>query len=283
MSGSGGEAASASAPAAATPDAPTTTTTTTGDAAASPEDIAAEAAREVAEEVTRARAERVEAAEAAKKAMAATKEAAPAVAKEEEAENAAAPPPPLEGEVAEPLDGPRNGRSVGARLGLVNVSRALGERLGPLRSVLEEALREDAVARHDAALYEELGRILREEDPMAAVDLYCSFPFRGDNDFEENALRLAAINVLLAQRQLEDPRLAPLLISLGKGFGVRQIEKEVDVLSRAGHTEVCKAIYMAVTGLSEENSRGFFQSKGWADSYTSAQVAAGRGQRRLQL
>ena len=118
---------------------------------------------------------------------------------------------------------------------------------------------------------------------MAAVDLYCSFPFQGDDDFEENALRLAAINVLLQQRQLEDPRLAPLIISIGKGFGVRQIEKEVDVLSRAGLTDTCKGIYMAVTGLSEENSRGFFQSKGWTSSYTSGEVAAGPRHGRLRL
>ena len=174
-----------------------------------------------------------------------------------------------------PEDGPLNARSVGARLGLVNVSRALGEKLLPLRSVLEEALREDDAARHDQGLYEELGRILREEEPMAAVDLYCSFPFRGDHDFGENALRLAAIKTLLAQKKFDDERLKPLIISIGKGFGVRQIETEVDVLSRAGKTEVCKEIYMSVTGLSEENSRGFFQSKGWASSITSAEVASG--------
>ena len=112
---------------------------------------------------------------------------------------------------------------------------------------------------------------------MAAVDLYCSFPFRaGVDDFGENALRLAAINTLLAQRALDDARLKPLLIAIGKAFGVRQVSREVDVLDRAGKTELCKQVYMGITGLSEEHSRAFFQSKGWANSYRSAEVAAGR-------
>ena len=105
----------------------------------------------------------------------------------------------------------------------MHTSRALGEPLGPLRAVLEEALAADEVARHDKGLYEELGRILRAEDPMAAVDLYCSFPFSSDLDFGQNALRLAAIKTLLAQKAFDDVRLKPLLISLGKGFGVRQV------------------------------------------------------------
>ena len=89
--------------------------------------------------------------------------------------------------------------------------------------------------------------------------------------------------MLLAQKQLDDERLQPLLVSIGKGFGVRQIESEVDVLSRAGKTQACKDIYMAVTGLSEENSRGFFQSKGWTDSYSSGEIAAARRQPKLRL
>ena len=174
-----------------------------------------------------------------------------------------------------PRQGPTNARSVGARLGVVHVTRALGEPLGPLRTILEEALQADETARHDRGLYEELGRILREEDPMAAVDLYCSFPFSGDADFGENALRLAAIKTLLSQKKFDDERIKPLLISIGKGFGVRQVTDEVDVLDRAGKTQLCKEIYMGITGLSEENSRGFFQSKGWARSFTSAELAAG--------
>ena len=111
---------------------------------------------------------------------------------------------------------------------------------------------------------------------MAAVDLYCSFPFSSDFDFGENALRLAAIKTLLAHKQFDDERLKPLLISIGKGFGVLQVNDEVEALNRAGKTELCKEIYLGITGLSEENSRAFFQSKGWANSYRSAEVAAGR-------
>jgi hypothetical protein len=57
---------------------------------------------------------------------------------------------------------------------------------------------------------------------------------------------------------------------------VQQISTEVDVLDRAGKVELCKQIYMGITGLSEERSRGFFQAKGWANSFRSAEIAAGR-------
>ena len=75
------------------------------------------------------------------------------------------------------------------------------------------------------------------------------------------------------QKQFDDERLKPLLISIGKGFGIMQINDEVEVLNRAGKSEACKEIYLAITGLSEENSRAFFQSKGWANSYEVAEIA----------
>ena len=108
---------------------------------------------------------------------------------------------------------------------------------------------------------------------MAAVDLYCSYPFSSDHDFGENALRLAAIKTLLGQKQFDDERLKPLLISIGTGFGILQINDEVEALNRAGMVEVCKEIYMGITGLSEENSRAFFQSKGWANSYQVTEIS----------
>jgi hypothetical protein len=49
---------------------------------------------------------------------------------------------------------------------------------------------------------------------------------------------------------------------------------EVDALDRAGRTDACKRIYAAVTGLSEQASRGFFQARGWASSFRSAELAA---------
>ena len=108
---------------------------------------------------------------------------------------------------------------------------------------------------------------------MAAVDLYCSFPFSSDYDFGENALRLAAIKTLLAQSCFDDERLKPLLISIGKGFGILQITDEVETLNRAGKTQTCKDIYMGITGLSEEASRAFFQAKGWANSYRVEEIS----------
>jgi hypothetical protein len=68
-----------------------------------------------------------------------------------------------------------------------------------MRKPLEEILAADPAARRDISLYEELGSILREEDPAAAVDLYCSFPYSAEADFGENALRLVAVKLMLGQ------------------------------------------------------------------------------------
>ena len=77
-----------------------------------------------------------------------------------------------------------------------------------------------------------------------------------------------------AQEMYEDPRLKEALIAIGKCFGGPQhVEKEVDVLDRKGYTELCKEIYLAISGLTEAESRGFFATKGWADGYTSTEVA----------
>jgi hypothetical protein len=78
---------------------------------------------------------------------------------------------------------------------------------------------------------------------------------------------------LLAQRAFDDERLKPLLVSIGKGFGILQISDEVEALNRAGKVQTCKEIYMGISGLSEENSRAFFQSRGWANSYTVAEIS----------
>ena len=40
---------------------------------------------------------------------------------------------------------------------------------------------------------------------------------------------------------------------------------QVDLLDRKGFTEVCKEIYMTISGLTEEQSRAFFATKGWVD------------------
>ena len=65
----------------------------------------------------------------------------------------------------------------------------------------------------------------------------------------------------------DDERLHNALIGIGKCFGGPQhVEKEVDILDAKGQSEACKAIYLAISGLTEEQSRGFFATKGWVDA-----------------
>lgn len=49
--------------------------------------------------------------------------------------------------------------------------------------------------------------------------------------------------------------------------------RQIDRLNCAGKTQICKEIHMGISGLSEEDSRAFFQSKGWANSYTVDEIA----------
>ena len=100
--------------------------------------------------------------------------------------------------------------------------RAQGEPSAVLRPVLEAALRFEGPARRDLSLYEELGRLLTADDPPAAVELYCSFPFgaggAGSDAFGENGLRLAAAKLMLRLEMFDDPRLAECLVGVGRRY-----------------------------------------------------------------
>jgi hypothetical protein len=171
-----------------------------------------------------------------------------------------------------------------------------------MRHVLEGALRLGGRARYDLSLYEELSQLLARgvdpPEPLSAVDVLCSFPFSpaaaassdaapepgapaaepeprpvdapAEDLFGENALRLAAVRLLLAAKQFEDARLEGLLVRIGQVFGgVQHVEKHIDILDGAGQTEMCKRIYCGITGLSEEEQRASFQARGWAEAYSS--------------
>ena len=68
-----------------------------------------------------------------------------------------------------------------------------------MRKPLEEIIAAGGDAARDIGLYEELGTLLKDTDPKAAVDLYASYPFSSTADFGENALRLFAVKLMLAQ------------------------------------------------------------------------------------
>jgi hypothetical protein len=199
-------------------------------------------------------------------------------------------------------EGAANAPSASARLGLVRARRELGEPLAPMRSILEDGLNLGGNKSRDLSLYEELAgllvRAVQPNEPLTAVDVLCSYPFSASADapaadgsggdvppdlFGENALRLSAVNLLLKEKRFDDERLEGLLVAIGKCLGgVQHVEKQIDLLDGAFKTDVCKRIYCAITGLSEEEQRASFQARGWAEAYSStAFVSAALGRRKF--
>ena len=128
-----------------------------------------------------------------------------------------------------------------------------------------------------------LKRPERSDEPAAAVELYCSFPFGAegvDDAFGENALRLAAAKLMIKLEMFKDPRLQECLVAVGKHFGGPQyIEKQIDALDAKGLVPLCKAIYCEITGKTEEDLNAAFASKGWVSQDMTRSVNPAQGAR----
>ena len=78
----------------------------------------------------------------------------------------------------------------------------------------------------DPLLTEELGRLTAETDEVAAVEVYCSFPFSTDEDFDQNVLRIHAVKLMLKLGMYADERL--------KGFLIRRRAQALYLCSYIG-------------------------------------------------
>ena len=88
--------------------------------------------------------------------------------------------------------------------------------------------------------------MIAQDDPPAAVELYCSFPYGDDgvdDAFGENGLRLACAKLMLKLEMYKDERLKAHLVSVGKHFGGPQyVDKQIEALDAKGHVPLSQPV-----------------------------------------
>ncbi|KAL5463422.1 hypothetical protein EMCRGX_G032317 [Ephydatia muelleri] len=156
----------------------------------------------------------------------------------------------------------KNTKSHLPRLGMARALVKLPECNSKAITLYREVI-EMAPELHEA--YIELGAILNQSEPLAAVDVYCSFPFPSLSAFDDAFLHGEVVRILMNAEKYDDIRLCNSLISLGKAMGIGMLEKTVTVLEAKFKTPLLKQVYAGVHGKpqTDPDLQQFFKFKCW--------------------
>ncbi|CAB4036016.1 uncharacterized protein LOC110043988, partial [Paramuricea clavata] len=149
------------------------------------------------------------------------------------------------------------------RLGLARVLTRLGSDHDAVRRFYEECITMEPNL-HDA--YIELGEILVKSDPLGAVEVYSKYPFPDPLTYDDAYLHGEIARLLIKHEKLDDPRLGPSMIALGKVMGFSVLEKYVDILdSKLQYSKLLMQIYAQVNGknVDDPDLQQFFKFKCW--------------------
>ncbi|XP_034040608.1 uncharacterized protein LOC117523257 [Thalassophryne amazonica] len=162
------------------------------------------------------------------------------------------------------VSGVVNRRSHVSRLGL---ARALS-RSADTRDQAKQLYREVismAPEVHDA--YIELVQLLEPSDPLAAVDVYCSFPLKAvaEQSVDDAFITGEIARMLMVLELYDHPQLGPSLAAHGKVMGLSCIEKYIDILEGKSMTQLLKSIYTTINDRPEDDQelQEFFKFKCW--------------------
>ena len=180
--------------------------------------------------------------------------------KEEPSKSAA--PVAKEDTIKEVVDSsaPINERSHHPRLGL---ARVLVKQKSPQEAA---ALYREVITMaphiHDA--YIELGEMLATDDPLAAVDVYCKFPFSAELTFDDAYLYGEIVQLLMKKESYDDPRLLQYMVAMGKVLGLSALEKHVTKLGKF-QTKLLRSVYAGVNNrdVNDIELQAFFKFKCW--------------------
>lgn len=156
---------------------------------------------------------------------------------------------------------PLNERSHHPRLGL---ARVLVKQKSPQEAT---ALYREVITMaphiHDA--YIELGEMLAMDDPLAAVDVYCKFPFSAELTFDDAYLYGEIVQLLMKKESYDDPRLLQYMVAMGKVLGLRALEKHVTKLESKFQTKLLRSVYAGVNNrdINDTELQAFFKFKCW--------------------
>ena len=156
---------------------------------------------------------------------------------------------------------PINERSHHPRLGLARVlvkQKSSQEAAALYREVI-------TMAPHVHDAYIELGEMLATDDPLAAVDVYCKFPFSAELTFDDAYLYGEIVQLLMKKECYEDPRLLQYMVAMGKVLGLSALEKHVAKLESKFQTKLLRSVYAGVNNrdVNDTELQAFFKFKCW--------------------
>ena len=156
---------------------------------------------------------------------------------------------------------PLNERSHHPRLGLARVlvkQKSPEEAAALYREVI-------TLAPHIHDAYIELGEMLAADDPLAAVDVYCKFPFSEELTFDDAYLYGEIVQLLMKKESYDDPRLLQYMVAMGKVLGLSALEKHVTKLESKFQTKLLRSVYAGVNNrdVNDTELQAFFKFKCW--------------------
>jgi len=156
---------------------------------------------------------------------------------------------------------PLNEPSYQPRLGLARV--LIKQKSTEEASTLYKEVITMAPQVHDA--YIELGEMLAKTDPMAAVDVYCKFPFSDELTFDDAYLYGEIIQLLMKAESYDDSRLLKCMVAMGKVLGLSALEKHVAKLESKFQTKLLRSVYAGVNNrdVNDSELQAFFKFKCW--------------------
>ena len=159
------------------------------------------------------------------------------------------------------IPAPINERSHHPRLGLARVlvkQKSPEEAIALYREVI-------TMAPHVHDAYIELGEMLATNDPQAAVDVYCKFPFSTELTFDDAYLYGEIVQLLMKKESYDDPRLLQYMVAMGKVLGLNALEKHVTKLESKFQTKLLRSVYAGVNNrdVNDIELQAFFKFKCW--------------------
>ena len=156
---------------------------------------------------------------------------------------------------------PINERSHHPRLGLARV--LVKQKLPQEAAVLYREVITIAPHIHDA--YIELGELFATDDPLAAVNVYCKFPFSAELAFDDAYLYGEIVQLLMKKECYDDPRLLQYMVAMGKVLGLGALERHVTKLESKFQTKLLRNVYAGVNNrdVNDVELQAFFKFKCW--------------------
>ncbi|XP_066282667.1 uncharacterized protein [Branchiostoma lanceolatum] len=161
-----------------------------------------------------------------------------------------------------PANTPLNRASYRPRLGLARALARTDDTIDDAKKWYNEVMIM-APEIHDA--YIELADMLIKADPLAAVDVYCKFPFTEELTFDDAYIHGEVVRILMKHEKFDDPRLADSMIAFGRVMGITTLDKYVSILDDKFKTNMLKKIYAGVHGkdIDDPDLQAFFKFKCW--------------------